>query len=488
LGVGVTGRSSASALTDRIREANDIVDVVGSYLMLTRAGKDFKALCPFHNEKTPSFHVVPSKQIFKCFGCGAGGDVFTFIHLKERVEFREARAILAARAGIDLSQEERRSGPAGPGKLDLERTNRWAMQWFQQQLRGIEGESARAYLEKRGLTTDTIERFALGFAPADYDRIIHAAKRRDIPHNLLVESGVVKSPDGGRVYSTFHNRLMIPIRDAMDRVIGFGGRTLANDEKVKYLNTAQTPLFDKGRCLYGISTAKNGFSSKKSAVVVEGYFDCIMAHQFGFDQVVATLGTALTPEHVDILRRYVDAVVLVFDSDEAGQRAADRSLEVFLRGKLDVRLAKVPKGKDPADFLLSDGAEAFESVLTSGVPALEFKWNQLLGRYQDGASGPNRRRAIEEFLGLLSEATETANADPIQRGLVVNQVGKLLGLPAEEVYRQLGLLARRKRAIPSPAADVALPVTRAPLSASPDAAAGAMQQLLEVQLSSCAVQ
>lgn len=479
----MNGRSTVTAITDRIREANDIVDVIGSYVSLSRAGREFRALCPFHSEKTPSFYVVPSKQIFKCFGCGAGGDVFTFVHLKERVEFRDARAILAERAGIDLSVEERRGSAAGPGKLDLERANRWAMQWFQEQFRGVEGGPARAYAAGRGLTPESIERFSIGYAPADAERILAAARRRDVPLNLLIEAGVVKkSPDGGRPYGAFADRLILPIRDAMDRVIGFGGRALGED-RIKYLNTSQTPLFDKGRCLYGISLAKSAFAAKRCAVVVEGYLDCIVAHQFGVDHAVATLGTALTPEHVETLRRYVDAVVLVFDSDEAGQRAADRSLEVFLRGQLEVRIAKVPKGKDPADYLISEGKEAFEGVLTSAVPALGFKWNQLLGRYHGGASGPDRRRAVEEFLGLLSEATEAVNADPIQKGLVVNQVGKLLGLPAEEVYEQLRLLSRRRRPARS------APAESAPLGgegfegrAARDGATAAMQQMIEVVL------
>lgn len=439
----MNGRSTAEELTERIRQASDVVEVVSAYVSLKRAGRNFRGLCPFHNEKTPSFHVTPDKQTFKCFGCGAGGDVFKFIQLRESVTFPEARAILANRCGIVLEERPAPGSPKdGPGKLDLERANRWAAQWFEHQLASPAGEHARQYLARRGVTSESVSRFRLGFAPLGWEGLAAAARERRIPDSLLLAAGLLKPRDNGGCYDAFRNRLIFPIIDGMDRVIGFGGRTLGDDE-AKYINSPQSALFDKSRCLFGLATAKDAFREARGAILVEGYMDCLIAQQFGFSNTVATLGTALTPDHVRLLSRYVDSAVLVFDSDEAGQRAADNSLALFLSERLEVRLAHVPEGKDPADFLILRGRKAFEDVLTSGGTALEFKWKQVMRRCRGQASQIDRRRAVEEFLGLLVRSADLGSFDPIQRGLILNQVGKLLAVPPEEVNRQLRMIARR---------------------------------------------
>ncbi len=479
----MTGRS-IEQLTEQIRQASDIVDVVSSYVTLKQAGRQLKALCPFHNEKTPSFHVTPERQTFKCYGCGAGGDVFKFIQLRESVSFPEARAILAQRAGISLETESR-TGPAnenGPGKLEIERVNRWAVAWFQRQLRSDDGKRAREYVAGRGITEGSVEQFAIGFAPDGWEALTTAAHNKGIPVELLLAAGLARPrQEGGGVYDAFRNRLMFPIVDAMNRVVGFGGRTLGDDD-AKYVNTAQNVMFDKSRCLYGLATAKDAFREQKTAVVVEGYVDCIMAQQSGFPHTVATLGTALTVDHVRLLRRYVDRAILIFDSDVAGRRAADQSLSLFLTETLEVLIAHVPEGKDPADYLLSSGPEAFSSVLTSGVGALEFKWKQVLRQCQGEATAPDRRRAVEEFLGLIARSGEFGTCDPIQRGLILNQVGKLLGLSGEDVNRQLKMTARRLGAMPSSASDrtVGTPPFQRPVSL--DAADRAAKDLMEVLL------
>ncbi|MCG8404920.1 MAG: DNA primase [Phycisphaerales bacterium] len=464
--------------TEQIRQASDILEVVSSYVTVKRAGKDFKALCPFHNEKTPSFYVVPDKQIFKCFGCSAGGDVFKFIQLRENVGFPEAREILASRAGITLTVH----GPttsAGLNKSDLARVNNWAYRWFQKQLRGPDATFVRKYIADRGIDEESVERFALGYAPQGWDSLSNAAKAARIPAELLLAAGLTKNRSDGSSYDAFRHRLIFPIHDAMNRIIGFGGRTLG-DDPAKYLNSPQSMLFDKSRCLYGLHTAKEAFASEHAAIVVEGYVDCILAQQSGFPQTVATLGTALTADHCRLLQRYVDSVILVFDSDEAGRRAADQSMGTFLAERLDVRLAHVPKGKDPAEMLVSQGAESFRGVLTSASDALEFKWNQVRRRYQDAASGPDQRRAIEEFLSLIASSAHFGKCDPIQRGLILNQVGKLLGLSSEEVNRQLRIIARR--VTPAAHASSSLPEPREASKKAPDAIAMVMRELLEVLL------
>ncbi len=477
----MSARAAAHQLTEQIRQASDLADVVSSYVTLARAGRQLKALCPFHTEKTPSFYVWPEKQTFKCFGCGVGGDVFKFVQLREDVGFLEARAILADRAGIEiLSRDQSYKDGAVANRSELERVNRWAAQWFAAQLRTPTGKAALDYALERGISPESLERFSLGSAPDDWEGLAAAAKAAGIPVELLLASGLVKEREQGGHYDAFRGRLMFPIQDALSRTIGFGGRTLTGDS-AKYINSPQTALFDKSRCLYGLATAREALQAGRSAVLVEGYLDCILAHQFGFSHVLATLGTALTVEHVRMLRRYVDTVIVVFDSDAAGQRAADQSLPLFLTEQVEVRLSQVPEGKDPAEYLLSAGSEAFGRVLTSSVPALEFKWRELSRRCRGRSATPDRRRAVEEFLDLIRRSANLGTFEPIQRGLILNQVGKLLGISTEDVARQLRIIARRSPAgqeLGPPAAKSDSP----PESATPDAAVGAMWQLSEVLL------
>lgn len=465
-------------ITEQIRRSSDIVDIVSSYVTLKRAGRQFRGLCPFHSEKSPSFHVTPDRQIFKCFGCGVGGDVFKFVQLRESVDFLEARQILAAKAGIDLQHERpTESASESIGKPDLERVNRWAAAWFQQQFLGTDGESAREYVRTRGITEESIKAFGLGFAPDGWSALVNAASQKNIPPTLLLAAGLIKQRDEGNgFYDAFRNRLMFPIQDAMGRVIGFGGRALG-DDNAKYLNSPQTVLFDKSRCLYGLNAAKDAFRDGKRAVVVEGYIDCLMAHQFGFTETVATLGTALTLDHVQMLRRYVDEVVLLFDADSAGQRAANQSLPLFFTSDVSLRLAQVPEGKDPADLLLQKGAEALRTALTSAVGALESKWKQVLSRCRSGDGGPDVRRAVEEFLGLVAQSQDFGAGDPIQRGLLINQVGKLLGLSNEEINRQMRILGRK-----APVVSASKPTAVERVAPPSNAADSAMRDLLEVLL------
>lgn len=451
---------------------------MSAYVSLKRAGRSLKGLCPFHKEKTPSFSVVPDKQIFHCFGCGAGGDVFKFVQMRENVDFPDAISVLARRAGIDLEEGQAdRRADAGPTRAEIERATRWAGRWFATQLGSVVGSGARAYVAERGINADSVERFALGYAPGDWESLVRAAVAAGVPQQLLFAAGLTKKRDDGSAYDAFRNRLIFPIVDTMNRIIGFGGRTLG-DDPAKYLNSPQSALFDKGRCLYGMDLAKDAFARQRTAIAVEGYTDCILAHQYGFANTVATLGTALTTAHVQLLRRYVDEVILVFDSDAAGQKAADAALAIFLGEGLDVRLAAVPEAKDPADLLVSAGSEAFAAVLTSAVPALEFKWKQVSRQYRDATTGPDRRRAIEDFLRLVAGSADLGSCDPIQRGLILNQVGKLLGLSGDEAGRQLRIVARQTPE--RPAADVSAAPRLLGRAQSP--AAAAMQSIVEVLL------
>lgn len=433
---------------ERIRQASDIVEVVGEHLALKRAGSAFKGLCPFHNEKTPSFNVSPARQSFKCFGCGAGGDVFKFVQLRENVGFAEAIRLLADRAGINLPDRRSKTPAQDPDRATLIRANEWAARWFGEQLRHPKnGAVAREYVQSRRFDPQVADGFGIGFAPGSYDRIIHDAASAHIPIPVLQAAGLTRNNEAGTHYAVFRNRLMFAIRDSSGRIIGFGGRAL-DDSPAKYLNTPETVLFDKGRHVFGLDRARESIAEKGRVVVVEGYTDCLMAHQFGFRETVAALGTSFTAQQARLLARFCKEVILVFDSDEAGQRASDRALEAALAQRLTVRLASVPEGKDPCDFLLSAGPERFEALLNSAPDALEFKWHQVRSHTNAPGGATDSHRLVEEFLGLVARCVARESFDTVHLGFIANQVGKLLGLPANEIYRYI--TKRRDRELRRP--------------------------------------
>ncbi|GJM26485.1 MAG: hypothetical protein DHS20C16_29000 [Phycisphaerae bacterium] len=438
------------ALKEEIRQRIDLVEIVSEHVSLRRAGKDFVGLCPFHEEKTPSFSVSQSKQIFKCFGCGVGGDLFSFVQQREAVNFVEAMRILADRAGVDLDRG-RRSGaggrqnnPDGVDRSDIGRANAWALSAFQRALADEQlGKVAREYLVERGIPNDIVEKFGIGWAPEAGGWLPEQARKSGINIRALRAGDLVRASDRGfqgaanqsNLYGTFRGRLMFPIRDTMNRVIGFGGRTLVGD-RAKYLNTSHTPLYDKGTMLYGIDQARMPMSEKRQAIVVEGYTDCIACHQHGLPNTVATLGTALTDQQISLLRRWADEVVLLFDADSAGEEAADRALGVALRYNLSVRIASVPDGKDPSDYLTAHGAGGIDSLLNGAVDALRFKWGRTCEQFADSRGG-GQRQAIEAFISLVSQMASYGTLDAIQRGLVINQLSGLLSVPPEDIVKLL---------------------------------------------------
>ncbi len=429
----------------QVLERVDIVDVVSEHVTLKQRGRRWVGLCPFHSEKTPSFTVNPDLGLFKCFGCGKGGDIFSFVQARENVQFMEAMKILADRVGVDLSDTARGPSAGGPSRTDLAKVNDWATRFFRQNLLdGSIGQSTREYLDTRGISKGTAERFNIGLATTDGGELRNAAARAGFGEVLLLAADLLRSDETGRTYETFRNRLMFPISDSTRRVVGFGGRTLA-DDRAKYLNTRQNALFDKGRGLYGIDLARDAISSRHRAILVEGYTDCIAAHQAGFTETVATLGTALTEAQVNLLRRYCEELILLFDSDAAGEAAADRAIHVALPRCIAVRLARIPEGKDPSEFLNNAGAERFSDVLNGAVDALEFKWCQTRARFDGGASDTGRREAILDFLRVVAESFNSGAVDEIQRGLLANQVAHVLRIDSREVLRALARLGDKPR-------------------------------------------
>lgn len=420
-----------------------ILELASEHVSLRRRGKRWLGLCPFHKEKTPSFTVTPDLALFKCFGCGKGGDIFSFVQFRENVPFVEAMRILADRAGVDLGNVAK-DALGGPSRSDLAKVNAWAVQFFRANLVDPSvGARAREYLRGRQMSDSEIDRFGLGWAAEGNPSVRDAAARAGIDDSRLIAADLVRTSPEGRKYDTFRNRIMFPIRDATSRVVGFGGRTLAGDP-AKYLNTRQNALFDKGRGLYGIDVARDAISQGGRAVIVEGYTDCLACHQAGFAETVATLGTALTEAQVELVRRYGDELILLFDSDEAGEAAADRAIRVALPRCVTVRLARVPEGKDPSDYLCRAGAAAFSDVLNKAIAALEFKWSQTVSRFGGSASEGARREAVLDFLRVVGEACGTGAVDVIQRGLLVNQVAHLLRMDGREVDRLMTRLQGKR--------------------------------------------
>ncbi len=343
---------------ERIKDATDIVELISEYIPLKKAGRYMKALCPFHEDKDPSFSVNPERQSFYCFGCAKGGDAFTFVMSHDGVTFPEAIEVLARRAGVEIPKVDK---PEDKGILEVYKANDWAASTYNRVLlEGGESGAARRYLEERGFDREAQLKFKLGFAPASRHTLTGRAKARGISTDALVSAGLARQGDRG-LYDYFANRIIFPIRDAKGRAVGFGGRSLDGSEP-KYINTAETPLFSKGRLLYGLDMAKGAIRRSGNVYLTEGYTDVLMAHLRGIDTAVAVLGTAVGSNHAQILRRYTPRVTMVFDSDEAGGKALERSMPVFVQQGLDAYVVELPKGADLCSFLTENGREAFLEI------------------------------------------------------------------------------------------------------------------------------
>ncbi len=428
-------------IINQVQQANDIVDVISEHVNLVKKGREMVGLCPFHDDHRPSMNVNATKQIFKCFACGAGGDVFKFVQMRENLSFSQAIERLAERTGIKLRpkvQNQRlktQDSDVDPNKLA--RVNKWAAKYFQQNLHDEQkGKLARDYIAQRQITPDSVKKWRLGLAFDSQDDLLKNATRKNIPAKLLEQAGLVINQMGSGLSDKFVNRLMFTITDVTGRVIGFGGRTL--DEKgAKYINSPTTSLFDKSNTLYGLEQARHKIVSTGTAVVVEGYTDVIMAHIKGCDNVVAAMGTSFTSGHGRILRRYAKKAVLIFDSDTAGIEAANRALEVCISQHLDIALASVPEGKDPCDFLLSAGKERFEQLVDEAVDVFQFKWNRLTENFDRDRTFAGRKAAIEEFLQTIATSLWSGNLAAIDKGLIVNRLSKIIGLDSKEINTEL---------------------------------------------------
>jgi len=394
---------------DQIRAANDIVDVIGAHVPLKRNGANFVCLCPFHKEKSPSFNVNPSRQIFRCFGCGKGGDVFTFVKEYENLDFMDAVRRLAERARIPLEMDndpaarDQRSIKDQLLKLHEAITQRW-----QQCLAGeAAGQVARDYLERRGVSADAVREFRIGAAPESWDDTVNWAKAKGFPPELCEAAGLILRRESGGWYDRFRGRLIFPICDEQGRVIAFSGRVLQGDEKqAKYVNSPETAIFTKGRVLFGLDKAKRSILDAGKAILAEGQLDTIACHSAGIRNVVAPQGTAFTADQARVLKRYVDEVVLCFDGDKAGRNAVIRALDPLLAAGLAIRVASIPPPDDPDSWIRAHGAESFRALLDRAQGIFDF---YLQGLCSENDTASDRGRMV--VLRSMAEAVhKTSNA------------------------------------------------------------------------------
>lgn len=460
---------------DEVRQRADIVDVISTVVQLKKAGRTFKGLCPFHDEKTASFTVNPDRQTFHCFGCGEGGNVITFVMKTENLDFPDAVKALADRIGYKLRYVD---GPKGraPDEGKQTRTyaaNAAALDFFSASLNKTEeGRKATAYLAGRGFDSSVVERFKLGYAPEAWDAFTKFAGAKGFKKQELLDAGLAvksdKNPD--RIYDRFRNRVIFPIFDLTDKIIGFGGRVIGEGTP-KYLNSPETPVFHKSRALYALNWAKDSIKKQEEAIIVEGYTDVIALMSRGVENVVATLGTALGAEHLKLLARYTHRVVFVFDADEAGRKAAERGLEL-MRGfylgpeyrrfveltesrHLDLFVATLPTGSDPADFAAEKGEVAFKKLISQAKPLVEFCLNSVFAGADKKTVGGKQRTATRalEIIAVLPS--------PVAREGYIKKVADYLGLSYESLFDEFKKYTEKKEPVRGQAT-AALPAKRDP--------------------------
>ena len=422
---------------DEVIARNEISEVVADYVPLTKKGNSLWGCCPFHSEKTPSFHVVPDRQIYKCFGCGKGGGVINFVMEMENLSFIEAVAFLAKRAGMQMPENTGESAAYRQRRQRLLELNREAARFFHKCLYEPGGRSGLAYLTGRGLSKGTLTRFGLGYAPDSWDGLIRAMAEKGYDKGDLLEGGLVVRNQSGRVYDRFRNRVMFPIIDVRGEVIGFGGRVL-DDSTPKYLNSPDTPVYNKSRNLFALNIAKK--SKLGRLILTEGYMDTIALHQAGFDCAVASLGTSLTSEHAQLLARYTNEVVISYDGDGAGVAAAQRAIPILEKTGLKVKVLQVTGAKDPDEFIKKYGREAFGRLIDQSENQITYRLEQIRRKYtleDDGQRVEFLREAAEMVAGLPS---------PVEREIYGARAAEAAGISAEAMGQEVKrALARRIR-------------------------------------------
>jgi len=430
------GRISENILEDILGRV-DIVEVISGCIPLKRAGRNFRATCPFHHEKTPSFMVSPDRQIYHCFGCGAGGNAFNFLMQYERLEFPEAVEILAKKSGVILPQTAGHDEKIISLTTQLYKINELAALFYQNILNSAAGNHAKSYLLKRGLKEETIKAFKLGLAPDKWDGLINYLRAKSVSLSFLEKAGLVLTKDGGGYYDRFRNRLIFPIADIKARILGFGARVL--DETLpKYVNSPETPIYTKGKNLYGFNFAKDTIRDEDSVVIVEGYLDFILPYQEGFKNILASLGTALTLEQVRFIKRYTSNVVMVYDPDKAGELATLRTLDIFIEEGINVKVVSLPEGLDPDLFVRKNGIEEFKTSILQAESLFDYKLKILKKRYN--------AREIEGKAKISSEmlATITKFKNEVLKSEYLKRLAEELSIREESLWQELAKIKEPK--------------------------------------------
>ncbi|MDD5546699.1 MAG: DNA primase [Candidatus Omnitrophica bacterium] len=405
---------------EEIQSKADIVEIVGSYIPLRRAGRNYKANCPFHKEKTPSFMVSPSKQIFHCFGCGAGGNVFGFVMKMENIDFPEAVRTIAEKAGVELPRFTRAQFETSGYALQIYKLNELAASFYSSMLSGTDaGRRAASYLKERGVSDEVIAKAKLGFAPDDWSGLINFAKSKGVSIELLERAGLVMPREGGGHYDRFRNKIMFPIFDIKNRVVAFGARVL-DDSTPKYINSPETEVYIKSRHLYGFNFSIQAVKEKDFCIIVEGYLDFLVPYQNGITNIAASLGTSLTELQARLIKRYTKNVVMLYDGDSAGEAASLRGLDIFLQEGMQVRVATLPKGCDPDSFVRSKGAGEFDSLIAGAADLFDYKLGVLSARY-DAKRSSDKAKMCAEMLPTIAKV-----ADAVLKSEYVKRLGERL--------------------------------------------------------------
>jgi DNA primase len=398
-------------IIDEIRERTDIVTVISDHVVLKKVGKNFKGLCPFHSEKTPSFSVSPDKRIYHCFGCGVGGNVFKFLMEIQSISFPEVLKVLAERTGIPLphNSSDHSTDPGHKERESLRKLNEAATRYFESLLKNPEGGlSARNYLTFRNFDAETLERYRIGWAPPTWKGLLtHVQKKSSFTQEQLLKSGlIIKKEDSSTVYDRFRGRVIFPIKDLHSNIIGFGGRSINEENQPKYLNSPETLLYQKSESLFGMNQAKQAIRKENQVILVEGYFDQMRAVQHGVEYVVATCGTALTAKQASILRNHAETAILIFDSDSAGRSAAEKGFDILLEHGMNVRIVVLPDGQDPDSFIQEQGAESFLEKIRNAKPFMESYIDDLV-RESPGKTPADKVKMANQILPLLTKIKNT---------------------------------------------------------------------------------
>ncbi len=423
-------------IIDDVRQSNDIVDVISQYVRLKRSGRNYFGLCPFHNEKSPSFSVSPEKQIFHCFGCGVGGNVFTFLTKIEGINFVEAVQLLAERANIQLPTLENNVDSAKEAlKAKVYKVNEFTAKYYHENLYRPESKMAQEYIKKRKLSNETLKAFQIGFS-GKFDELYKELKKQGFEEREILESGLVNKNERGQYIDRYRNRLMFPICDARGRVIAFGGRVL-DDSKPKYINSPENIVYSKGRHLYGLNVAKK-YDIKKRLLIVEGYMDVVSLHQRDIHNVVASLGTALTQQQGYLLRNNTEQIILSYDSDEAGQTAKVRAMEILQNMGCDIRVLQMEGAKDPDEYVIKYGNARFQNLVDKAISVIEFKV-KILRQSLNLESTNDKIKFLNEIAKLISKIDNS-----MEREVYIEKIAKEYDVSKEAIYAEVNKLTYRE--------------------------------------------